>query len=356
MKRLIASLLLLLGALYGCDFYAVGDDAKARSFGRGVTISCWGWGAEWARPGMAQAMDELQGLGADWITFHPYAWIKNNGAVRHRNSAADNTVLSPLKEAKKRGLKVMLKPHIGYWGSRFDWRGSISFETEADWQRFFNDYEDFIVTQAKMAQAGAVALFSVGVEYKATLKRERDWRRIIAAVRKVYKGKLTYAANWDSYQRVPFWDALDYIGIQAYFPLTDKSNPGAADIRAGWDRQLKIIKKYAAKNKKNVIFTELGYNRSSQAAEKPWDHSEGGQSAAEIKLRCMAVALERIEKELFIESVFLWKWFPTSRSSARNFNLQYKEMKNVIKKAWIVTKKPTKKTQKKAPRSPKKSF
>lgn len=344
MKRFLVPLFLLLGIATLSVTWAkdpklggTNQTTKSSGFGRGVTISCWGWGAEWAKPGMADAMDEIQGLGGTWITYHPYAWIRNNGAIRHRQRKDDPTVLSPLKEAKKRGLKVMLKPHIGYWGSRFSWRGAITFHNEADWKTFFDSYEDFIVTQAKMAQAGGAQLFSVGVEYKGTIHRDKDWRRIIASVRKVYKGKLTYAANWDSYKRVPFWDALDYIGVQAYFPLSDKANPKEADLIAGWDVTLKDMKAYAEKKKRKVIFTELGYNRSSQAASKPWEHSEGGPNAEALKLRCMKVSLTRIEKESFIESVFLWKWFPTTRSSSRNFNLQYKEMKDIMKTAWQST-------------------
>jgi hypothetical protein len=357
MKRsLLAASAVLAGLLLWISLESSanqGATLPAKTFGRGVTISCRGWGADWARPGMAEAMDEIKSLGGNWITYHPYAWIRNNGSLRHRNRTDDSTVLSPIKEAKKRALKVMLKPHIGYWGSRFDWRGSIAFEKEEDWQRFFKDYEDFIVTQAKMAQSGGADLFCVGVEYKATLGRDKDWRRIIAAVRKVYKGKVTYAANWDSYQRVTFWDALDFIGVQAYFPLSNKENPSAADISAGWDSQFKSIKAYAASKKKKVIFTELGYNRSSQAAAKPWEHQGGGPNAAAIKLRCMKVALARVEKESFIESVFLWKWFPNKINTSRNFNLQYKEMKSLIKTIWTAPKAKNKNGP--APK-PKKSF
>jgi hypothetical protein len=61
--------------------------------------------------------------------------------------------------------------------------------------------------------------------------REKEWRRVIAAVRGVTSARLTYAANFDAYQRVAFWDALDAIGIQAYFPLTDKATSASAPLR-----------------------------------------------------------------------------------------------------------------------------
>jgi hypothetical protein len=49
-------------------------------------------------------------------------------------------------------------------------------------------------------------------------------------------GKLTYAANWDKYDQVSFWDELDFIEIQAYFPLTAQTSPTAEEIKKGWNR------------------------------------------------------------------------------------------------------------------------
>lgn len=320
---------------------------------RGVTVSCWGWGAEWNSPGMADSMDEIQSLGGNWVTYHPYAWIRNNGALRHRSSTQDPTVLAPLKFAKQRKLKVMLKPHIGYWGSRFDWRGSISFQSKQDWDRFFKDYEDFIVTQANMAERGGAEIFAIGTEYKGTLKQEVRWRAVIKAVRKVYKGCLTYAANWDSYDRVPFWDALDVIGIQAYFPISQATDPSEQELIKGWQKVFKTLEGFSKKHKKSILFTELGYNRSSQAAAKPWDYKEGGPNAAAIKLRCMQAALKAWPKQDFMDGVFLWKWFPTKRDQgSRNFMLQYPKMKSVIAKAWKQPKKSKASKPKAGPRKP----
>ena len=301
---------------------------------RGVTISCWGWGREWNSPGMAEAIDEIHALGGNWISFHPYAWIDNDGAIRHRNMTDDPTVLNPIREAHRRGVKVMLKPHLGYWGSKFQWRGDISFDNEADWQRFFAGYVDFMVTQAIMAEKLNVGLFCIGVEYKQTIHREQDWRKVIEAVRQVYSGKLVYAANWDTFDKVPFWDAVDTIGVQAYFPLTETPNPVAEQLVQGWDDVLVKVRTFAAEQNKSVIFTELGYNRAAHAAARPWDHQQGGPNADAIKLRCMKVALSRVEQEPTIIGVFLWKWFPTSRDSRTNYMLQYDEMRDVLRNAW----------------------
>ncbi len=183
----------------------------------------------------------------------------------------------------------------------------------------------------------------VGVEYKKTLHREANWRRIIRAVRRVYHGKLTYGANWDSYEDVLFWDALDYIGIQAYFPLSEVPNPTAGDLTAGWDRVLVKLQTFGKKHQRKILFTELGYSRSTLAASQPWasgpgkivGESSGGTSGgAKLKLRCMEVALSRLQQEETLAGVFLWKWFPSQRSISSDFTLQYAAMRAVIFKRW----------------------
>src|SRR5207249_11182135 len=36
-------------------------------------------------------------------------------------------------------------------------------------------------------------------------------------------------------ERVAFWDALDFVGVQAYYPLAATARPPADSIRAAWD-------------------------------------------------------------------------------------------------------------------------
>jgi hypothetical protein len=301
---------------------------------KGMTVSCYGWGAAWGRPVMQHTMKKLKKLGVNWISYHPYAWIRSDGTLRYSRSLQQQTVLRPLQYGKQLKLKMLLKPHIGHWGSKFSWRGSISFQTEAGWKRFFRHYKDWIIIQAKMAEKGKADLFSIGVEYRKTLHRTKEWHDIIKAVRAVYSGKITYSANWDVYQKVTFWDKLDYIGIQAYFPLTKQPNPNETTLKKAWQSVLSPLRKYAKKHKKPIIFTELGYNRASHTAARPWDHAEGGKHAMAIKNRCVKVALQQLSKENAIKGVFLWKWFPSRWHDHTNYTLHYPEMESIIRQTW----------------------
>ncbi|MCB9638624.1 MAG: hypothetical protein H6728_02255 [Myxococcales bacterium] len=320
------------GALWERD--AGAQSTANPSFYRGMTVSCFGWGAAWATRSMYRTMKELRSLGTNWVSYHPYAWIRDNGGIRFPRGLQQPHVIEPLRFGRKLGIKMLLKPHIGYWGSRFSWRGAITFSTEAEWQRFFRDYQVWTVEQARIAQRYQADMFSVGVEYRLTLHREKEWRRLIAAVRKVYKGKLTYSANWDTYDKVPFWDALDLIGIQAYFPISSAKNPTDAQIRAGWKPILQKLEAFSKKHRKAIVFTELGYNYASHTLARPWDHDEGGESAGEIKLRAIRVALELLEGRPWLKGVFLWKWFPSRREIETNYTLQYPAMKALLRRLW----------------------
>lgn len=306
---------------------------------RGMTVSCYRSGrGEWDGPGMGFALDELRDLGVNGMSFHPYGWIEDDGRVRYERVEADPMVLSPIREAHDRGMVVMHKPHLGYWRSRFSWRGEIRFETEAAWERFFASYRVFIVHQAELAERAGAEWFVVGTELDGTLEHERLWRSIIAEVRGVYSGKLTYAANWSDFEEVGFWDALDAVGIQAYFPLTDSLPPSEDELRAAWGALLARLEGFSREVGRPVLLTELGYAAHPRAAAEPWLSGDRGartEQTERLKELCLRVALEATGGAGdWLEGVFLWKWFPSRRENGREFTLQYPGGRAVLEAVW----------------------
>jgi hypothetical protein len=198
----------------------------------------------------------------------------------------------------------MLIPHIAYWGSKFSWRGEIKFDTAEEWDRFFTDYETWIVEMARLAEAHGAAVFCVGLEYTHAQKFEQRWRKIIAAVRSVYSGKITYGANWGDYDAVKFWDAVDYLGVLAYFPLTTATNPSAEQIATGWRKRCAELQRFSdSHGGKKFLFVEVGYNENARAAAEPWSFDTGGENASAIQQRCLDAALSLGGKEPFWRDV-----------------------------------------------------
>lgn len=313
------------------------EEPPAPPFFKGVTVSCQTWGIEWQMPEMKTTLDELKSLGVNSIAIHPYAQIREDGHVLsgRRSDATTTHITTPLRWAHERGMSAMLIPHIAYWGTRFLWRGEIDFAKQEEWDTFFSEYETWIVRMATLAEEEHAEIFCVGLEFSLAQKQEDRWRKIIAAVRAVYHGKVTYGANWNEYAEVKFWDALDYIGVLAYFPLTKTTNPSASELSAAWDKRCAELAKFSKQQGKQFLFTEIGYNESARAAAEPWAFKTGGEHATEIQARCIDVALGLPARHPFIAGMYWWKWFPeVPHHEVENYTLQTAPIKAVIAKHW----------------------
>ncbi|MGI9015224.1 MAG: glycoside hydrolase family 113 [Phycisphaerales bacterium] len=325
---------------------ACGDDPGAHvavdpyAHVRGMTVSCQTWGWEWGSDDMITAMQELKAMGVNWIAIHPYAGIRQDGTVssgrmgREQDGDHPQWLRRPIEEAHRLGLKIMIKPHIAYWGSGFKWRGEIAFgNDDAAWQNFFETYRAWILDVATICHDADA--FVVGTELDQTVRFESEWRAIISDVRNVMPAvPLTYAANWDQYQQIRFWNDLDVIGIQAYFPLVGHRNtPETDELTTAWQRVLQAIEHYACEHDRRVVFTELGYNTSSLAAHSPWESQSGGPHAEMIQERCLSAALQSLREPDVVAGAFLWKWFPGS-PHGENFLMSTPAMRRVIHRCW----------------------
>jgi len=301
----------------------------------GITVSCQGSGRIWGTDAFARELDGIASLGANAVAIHPYARIHADGRVswRWRENRPPQSVTRPVREAQSRNLSMMMKPHLAYWGSPFSWRGAIAFDDPDARKRFFETYTEWVVALAKAVPE--TEIFVVGTELKGLTKYEGEWREVVRALRQVTNARLTYAANWDNYRNVKFWDALDLIGIQAYFPLSKTQDPDEADLRKGWNEIMDELERYGLRHNRQVLFTELGYNRSTKAAREPWDyHQEHGEAAIVLQQRCLRVALQ-VAKENHprIAGVFLWKWF-VGNAPFENFHLNQGDLPDIIAKVW----------------------
>ena len=331
-------LVLFFAALAATVVSSLGEQSASLRIYKGMTVSCQTWGIEWQMPEMESTLDELRSLGVNSIAIHPYAQIHEDGQVTsgRRSGASTTHITTPLRWAHERGLAAMLIPHIAYWGTKFTWRGDINFVTPEEWDRFFSDYETWIVQMAALAESEHAEIFCVGLEFTHPQKFEERWRKIIAAVRSVYHGKITYGANWNEYGDVKFWDALDYIGVLAYFPLTKTADPAAAEISKAWEKRCAELEKFSRENGgKQFLFVEIGYNESAQAAAEPWGFRTGGEHGAEIQKRCIDIALDLPKRYPFLTGMFWWKWFPEiPHHHEENYRLQTPAIKELIANHW----------------------
>ena len=238
----------------------------------------------------------------------------------------DNALKHALNMAHSLGLKVMLKPHLDledgtYRGDLFPKKG------------WFPSYAKFIKYYARMAKDFNVEMFSVGVELKGatTWEQEKNWRELIHDVRKIYPGPLTYAANWDEYYNVAWWDALDYIGIDAYFPLTDNYDAPLPALESGWNVRADEIETWLEKKglKSPVIFTEVGYPSVKGANVQPWVEISDVPDRRE-QADCFTAAFEVLTKRPWFHGFYWWHYFPRDRPVVEDLTIRGKLAEEVM--------------------------
>ena len=210
---------------------------------------------------------------------------------------------------RKNRIKVMLKPQIWIWKGEFT--GTLKMNTEEDWRALESSYEKFIMAYAELAQETRTTYFCIGTELEQFVKnRPEYWNGLIKKIRNVYSGKLTYAANWDEYSRTSFWEELDFIGIDAYFPLSEEKEPSVEQLRQGWQAHKHSIALLSKTKNKPIIFTEYGYRSTDYTAKKPWlvDRNDVAVNLDAQSNATMAI-FEEFWSEDWFAGGFVWKWF-----------------------------------------------
>ena len=276
----------------------------------------------------AADLEPLLRAHVSWITQMPFGWQASTTTPRIRLSAkrrparggwwgeSDAGLIYTARLVRRHGIRTLLKPHLWVRG-RGAWPGAIRMNTDADWDAWFASYGRFILHYARLAEAGHMDGLCIGTELAQATGpgHERAWRSLIRQIRAVYHGQLTYAAHWSGeYQQIGFWDALDYAGIQAYFPLSATNRPSLADLARGWQPHLRALAAWQKKIKKPVVFTEIGYKATPDAAARPWEWPASPATPAApdqaTQARCYEAMFRACWGQPWLRGLFIWKWYP----------------------------------------------
>ena len=284
-------------------------------------------------------------VNANYVALMPFGFIReltspniSHNSKRQWFGETDAGLVQYANEFRKNNIKIMVKPQIWVWKGVFT--GLIEMDSEENWQKLEKSYSEFILTYAKTAQKLNAEIFCIGTELeKFVINRPNYWQKLIKEIRSIYKGKLTYASNWDEFSRVPFWGDLDYIGVDAYFPLSDKQTPSVTDFEEGWQVHKNQIFNLHQKYNKPVLFTEYGYRSVDFNGKQPWDSN---RVEGNINLEAQANGLQAIHnqfwKEDWFAGGFVWKWFhrhdKVGGVENNRFTPQNKPAEKVLKQAY----------------------
>lgn len=252
-----------------------------RSIIRGVTIgpieSALHPDIGYGSAAYARQVDACARMGATWVSLTPFGRIgdlSGRGVDPTFETPYDVNfprILTAIRMAHARGLKVLVVPQL--WVESGDWRGDLDPGTDEGWAEWASSYQAFIVAWAKVAEAGGAEMFSAGVELRSwvTGGHAPSFADVLAAVRRSYRGLLTYSANWDDVVDTVIWGDVDAIGLNAFYPLADHDGASYEELLAGGGRVRAKVEALSSAWGKPVLFTEIGYTTRRNPAVRPWE-------------------------------------------------------------------------------------
>ncbi|HZS46983.1 MAG TPA: glycoside hydrolase TIM-barrel-like domain-containing protein [Blastocatellia bacterium] len=265
------------------------------------------------------SLEQLAATGANYVSLVP-GWVSNSRFDSNifpdpNTTPSDAALVHAIQKAHQLGLRVMILPHLDpYDGS---WAGAIQPNDVNAW---FVSYTNFIMHYAQIAQANGVEQFGIGRELVILTTDPNNttkWRALLANVRSVFSGKITYQANWGSgtneeFTRIPFWDDpnIDLIGISGFFPLSQMGtvNPSVSDLVAGWQPWISKMANFYNTVGKPIVFGEVGYRSIGGAAAQPFAWDIGGSYDALEQQNCYEAFFEALQNEAWFAGGFWWNW------------------------------------------------
>ena len=309
---------------------------------KGVSIQSM-WNGDFASSDFKQSVDNAQAMGANYITLVFNLYQPNLSSTDIQTGAdtpTDQALADGIDYIHSKGLKVMIKPHLNSYTG--EWRAGIN---PSDRQAWFTKYGQFIDRYAQIAQAHGVEDFCLGTELIDMSVRwvnptnTQNWDNLIAGVRKIYSGKLTYSANWggnsetDEKDYIDFWDKLDYIGISAYFNLYGDNS--ISNMKVQWDAyRSNEIQPLSQKWSKQIVFTETGYRSVPNAHQQPWDYNLGGGYDPTEQVNDYQALFDYWQNYSFMKGIQIWQWSSNPNSGGAgntDYTPQNKPAQDTIK-------------------------
>lgn len=262
-----------------------------------------------------RSMERAHQTGARALSLTPFAyypsptepelrWPRRTGLSAGRES--DESILVASSNARALAMTTMLKPHL--WGH--GWCGTIQMQSEADWDAWFSNYAEFLLHNALLAERAGIDWLSIGCELVLTTADNSDrWRALAQRARRVFAGGLCYSANWgEEMQQIGFADALDAVGVDFYFPLSDKEHPSDDELREGAMRALTATAALREKYQRPILLTEIGYPSRAAPWKAPYEVSRGQAEFAALQARCLLAFADAFRAQTGVDGFYIWKW------------------------------------------------
>lgn len=335
-------LLTVLSILTGCtnedirQRRQVSDTISRVGFVKGFS---WGWTGrrgQYEGPEPKKSMQKLAETNATWVCLSFAAemktfdspeilWSNNNPKM-----VTDDEIRLAIQLARNNNLKVIMKPVVNVRDGT--WRAWIKFKNEDNtkdlraWKNWWRDFRSMLLHYAEIAQQTNCEILCLGCEMEATEDDEKKWRNLIADIRKVYSGAITYNANWGREDKIVWWDALDVISISAYYPVGSDDCNKALDaglstvpvsdstveaIKKRWQPIKENLAALSTKYNRPILFIELGVCSAKGFSAAPWTHYQPDSLYdGDEQRRFYQATMETFWDEPWFMGFAWWAWLP----------------------------------------------
>lgn len=257
-------------------------------------------------------------------------------------SSSDRDIMAAVERAHNNGIKVCLKPMVncrdGVWRAYINFADSDFEGRDIYWDKWFESYGNFMKYYAELAEETGCEMLCIGCEMCGTERKEGHWRKLIAEIRNIYSGKLIYNTNHGHEEDVKWFDAVDYVGTSAYFPVAKAGGASSEEMQKVWLRIRDNMYKVYQKFQKKIVFIEIGCRSANGCVTMPWDfnHTElphDEEEQANFYDSCLSVFAE----EEWFGGMFWWDWstyiYDDKETAAKDngFNIHLKKAEDVLK-------------------------
>ena len=291
-----------------------------------------------------EEFDIMADAGIEWVRIQTFLYqnnIHSSSIFSHsEKTASDESLEYIINKLHQNGFKVLLEPVVNLeYTKGGEWMGTIAPD---NWDSWFESYNSLIEHYAKLAQKNAVEELVVGVELNSTHRFKEKWEQVISNVRKHYQGLTIFVANFDAYETVPFWDKLDAIGMNFYFPINrrddlylpwsevkdDYHDPSYEDLLEGWQLWVNALDRWQEKMNKPIVVTEVGYTSQRGSTYQPWSWYLGESNYEEQYLAYKALFEVWGKKQIvdgkfdngkYIQGIYFFNWSGEKPENDRSY-------------------------------------
>ncbi len=299
---------------------ALSEKSAEIPFQKGMSFTTW-TNTSFNTTATKQEFLEMQSIGVEWVAINHWWWqdyLNSSDIKIGQYSDTFENMTDCFSYARSIGLHILYKPMLNL-AKTYDWRSYIVFS-----DAWIANYTWWMVENAKAAEAGGVEILSIGTEMGNMQVHSAEVRQMIAAIRAVYSGLLTYSANHDSYMFIDWWDAVDIIGISMYTMMTIAMNPTISDLQTVWNGMYYELEELALKWNLPVAFTEIGIQARDGSNMIPNDNQISlERDVPEMENYYLSLFQSRIWTALWFKGAYWWIWDysdPVSNPNLDSFN------------------------------------